>query len=137
MNTISDETLVSRVIDGEESPGEWDELTARALRDPHLWRTLAETLRDHASFARGVNATVGTAEAIEPPDRVMRTAFPHAKKHSRSALSFGAWWGWAVAALVILTWTVWHPVAVPMNGRVQEARIGASVPAAPPLRTFS
>lgn len=136
MNTVSDELLVSRVIDGEQDPGEWDELTARAEQDPSLWRTIAEAHRDHASFARGVNTAVGAAEAIEPPVRPEQGRLPHAVARPRAALLLGAWGGWAVAAVLMITWSVRFPEPVAMDGRIQEAGIGTSVPAADLLQAY-
>ncbi len=105
MNQLRDERLISRIIDGDATAGEWDELTALAADDPETWRRLADGLRDNRAFARAVNAAAKLADTIELPRSADAAG---AGRPSRPALRLGRWsgWtGWAVAAVVTLTWT--------------------------------
>ena len=104
MNQPRDDILISQIIDGDATAGEWDELTALAGDDPAAWRRLADALRDHKAFARAVNAAVGLADTIELPRSDAATG---PRPRSTPNLRFGAWsgWtGWAVAAVVTLAW---------------------------------
>ena len=107
MEQERDALLMSRVADGDATTDQWDELTALAARDASVWRRLAETLRDHSSFARAVNTHVAVAETVplscgeRPRASVtvdLRTApFAHVSR----------WSGWAVAAVIGIAWLSW------------------------------
>ena len=56
-NELAD-LLISRAIDGDCDPGDWDQLTALADTDTAIWRNLAMSLREHQAFSRAVNADV-------------------------------------------------------------------------------
>ena len=106
MNQPREELLISlviaQIVDGDAGAGEWDELSALGADDPAIWRRLADSLRDHKSFARAVNASVAQAEMVELPAVPQQTARP------KSVLRFPTWpsWsGWAVAAMVTLAAT--------------------------------
>jgi hypothetical protein len=88
--------LTSRVVDGDASTDEWDELTALADRDAAVWSRLAHTLRDNAGFVRAVNAEVAAADAVPLPLRKV-APFAHVSR----------WSGWAVAAMVGIAWLAW------------------------------
>lgn len=107
MEQAPEDILISRVVGGEATNGDWDRLTALADGDPALWRRLGETLRDQAGFARAVNASVSIAEAIDlPPAPRVRTTPGQAAAHV-PALRIGRWSGWAVAAVVAIAWVAW------------------------------
>ena len=98
--------LISRVLDGNATTGDWDELTALADANPPLWRNLAMSLREHQAFARAVNADVTIADAIEMPlvHRVA-TGPPHdAGPRPATLARVGGWSGWAVAAVFTIVW---------------------------------
>ena len=98
MKQPREELLISKAIDGQATPGEWDELTAMAGDDPMLWCRVAETLRECSSFARAVNAFAGAADAIELPADESSPGRLAWTSRDTAGRRFGAWGGWAVAA---------------------------------------
>jgi hypothetical protein len=97
--------LISRILDGNATSGDWDELTALADANQALWRNLAMSLREHQAFARAVNADVTIADAIEMPlVRRVATGRPHAGRHPAILARVGGWSGWAVAAVFTIVW---------------------------------
>jgi hypothetical protein len=98
--------LISRILDGNATSGDWDELTALADANPALWRNLAMSLREHQAFARAVNADVAIADAIEMPlVSTVATRPPHnAGRHPAILARVGGWSGWAVAAVFTIVW---------------------------------
>lgn len=115
------EVLISRVVDGEASHRDWDELRALAEADAKVWRWLAETQRDHMSLARGVAAHVSCADRVDAPvDRVHAEA-ARARMQGRTRLA-AAWAGWAAAAaigLAAIGVRVGHP-----GGSASQAGLG-------------
>ncbi|MHC4415933.1 MAG: hypothetical protein ACYS0G_11675 [Planctomycetota bacterium] len=103
MSQERDEVLISHVIDGQATPGEWDELLA--VENPGLWRQLAETLRGQAGVTRAVNAAGAVAEAIDLPVNETRPQTVPASGGLPGAWRrLGSWSGWAVAAAVAIAW---------------------------------
>jgi len=98
--------LTSRILDGNATSGDWDELTALADANPAIWRNLAMSLREHQAFARAVNADVAIADAIEMPDvrRVATTASRDTGRQPAVLARVGGWSGWAVAAVFTIIW---------------------------------
>jgi hypothetical protein len=107
MEQERDQILMSRVVDGDATPQQWDELSALAARDPSVWRRLAETLRDHEGFARGVNAQVAVAESVPLPYPPRGRATVPAAPGAEPFAHVSRWSGWAVAAVVALAWLAW------------------------------
>ena len=106
MSELSEHILISRVIDGDATEQEWQDLETLAMREPRIWRDLAEAQRDHAALMRGVSAALALADATPLPS--MRDAFNHAGHATlfqQRLQRWGAWAGWAVAALVVLAFT--------------------------------
>lgn len=99
----SESVLISRAVGGDATRADWDELTARAEDRPRLWRTLGESLRDHAGAARAVEAAARIADSVEIPMVAPPRAAPAGDPPQWGA---GArrWSGWAVAAAVGLAW---------------------------------
>ena len=127
MSDRQSERLFSRLIDGEATAAEWDELLGAG--NAGQWRQLAETLRDHTSLARAVNASVVVADTIEPPLSPTGTGGRWTRRPS-------GWSGWAVAAAVALAWVIGvsskrqpPPVAAP-------PQLAASMPAAELLAAY-
>jgi hypothetical protein len=102
-----DQLLMSRVVDGDATKAQWDELTALASRDPTVWRRLAETLRDHSSFSRAVNAEVSVAETVPLPLHRQAPAMLTVEPRTEAFAHVGRWSGWAVAAIVGIAWLAW------------------------------
>jgi len=89
--------LISRVVDGEASGVEWEELSLEAGRNPALWRRLAESQRDQTALRDGVNAAIAAAIEVEAPvQRVM------AERLGQRTRVLATWGGWAAAAAIAL-----------------------------------
>ncbi len=99
MTEVRQEILISRIIDGDANTAEWDELTAMAERDPRLWRTVVESIRDHQAFTRGMHAAARAADRID--------ALSTSAHDTRGVIArIGSWSGWGVAAVVALVWVI-------------------------------
>ncbi len=99
------ENLISHVVDGHASSDQWNELNELAENNPLVWRELANTLRDHQSFTRGVNATVAAADNIPLPENIVEPSYDLAPEDpALRPRRVGQWGGWAVAAMIALAW---------------------------------
>ena len=102
MNEHRDDILISRVIDGDATAGEWDELTALAATDPSVWRNLALSLREDKALSRAVNSDVAVADSIEMPKSAGRAAslieLREPGRHPAVLARIGGWSGWVMAA---------------------------------------
>ncbi|MHC4767399.1 MAG: hypothetical protein ACYTEI_01650 [Planctomycetota bacterium] len=107
MEQERDQLLMSRVVDGDATTDQWDELTALAAEDPLVWCRLAETLRDHASFSRAINAHVAVAETVPIPSGERPRASVTVEPHTSPFAHVSRWSGWAVAAVVGIAWLSW------------------------------
>ena len=108
MNEQRDDILISRVIDGDATAVEWDELTALAAANPPVWRNLALSLREDKVLARGVNADVAVADSIELPRTADRPAalieLHEPGRHPAVLARLGGWSGWVMAAVLTIAW---------------------------------
>lgn len=110
-NDISDraDLLISHVVDGEATAEQWRELEAIAAQEPRLWRDLAEMQRDAAAVrsamrhAGDVADRVILPEADAPEIRTFKLP-PQMPAHAPQLRlnRFGAWTGWAAAAVVTI-----------------------------------
>ena len=99
------ENLISHVVDGDASSDQWNELNEFAENNPQVWRELANTMRDHQSFTRGVNATVAAADNIPLPENIVEPSYDLAPEDpTLRPRRLGHWGGWAVAAMIALAW---------------------------------
>ncbi len=89
--------LISRVVDGEASGVEWEELSLAAGANPALWRRLAESQRDQTALRDGVNASIACALDVEAP--VQRVIVERMGQRARLVATWG---GWAAAAAIVL-----------------------------------
>lgn len=98
--------LISRAVDCLATGGEWEELAGLAGSDPTLWRQVAMTLRDRGGFGRAVEGLTAVADRIELPAArpAVHTAAPKAPAPAPWRHRGALWGGWAVAAMVALTW---------------------------------
>lgn len=95
------EILIARVIDGEATPEDWQTIRTLAASDPTLWGDLAESQSNHDQLRAAVGELVAIADSIEAPIR------EHAAVSLAQRLGLvGRWGGWAVAAAVLLAWSV-------------------------------
>ena len=138
MEQERDQLLMSRVVDGDATTDQWDELTALAARDPSVWGRLAETLRDHASFARAINTHVAVAETVPLPSGEPSRASVTVEPRTAPLAHVSRWSGWAVAAVVGIAWLSWI-FNVAGTGRVVEPQGQVNVaglPAADLLQAY-
>lgn len=62
-----EDVLIGRVVDGEASQQDFDELERLGSADPEVWRRLATAQRAHARLERAVEDRIALAELIELP----------------------------------------------------------------------
>lgn len=92
------EILIARVIDGEATDAEFDELRSLAAVESSVWRDLAEAQRDAAGLSSAVDRAVSIADRVDLP---VDTTLPVVRM--RSVMSAG---GWLAAASVLFAWIV-------------------------------
>lgn len=91
------EILIGRVIDGEASEAEFDELRSIAAVESSVWRDLAEAQRETAEIADAVGHSIEVADRVELP-----IARSESSRWGRgSLLSAG---GWIAAAVLLVAW---------------------------------
>ncbi len=120
MTEDRNDTLISRIIDGDATSAEWDELSASARIDPALWQRLAATMHDGAGFTRALRASVAVADEIGlPAERAGARGRPRppAPQRSSRTLRAATWCGWAAAAAIAIAWTASVPALVPPTAR--------------------
>lgn len=97
--------LISRVIDGRTSANDWDRFRALALHDPEIWIELADTQRQHEALRCELSHAVGIADRVDLPGG------PIDDSYTRQRLGVvGRWGGWALAAALLLAWSLGNPV---------------------------
>lgn len=99
MNRTDPELLISRIVDGEATPGDWAAFRALAEREPSLWRDLAEGQRAQEELAADVSRLLSVAGRVDVPvhsEMVRRLT-------GRIRL-VGTWGGWLAAACIGLMW---------------------------------
>lgn len=89
--------LISRVIDGEASPEDWQALRVLASDDQRIWQDLAESQQDDDQLAAELEAALSVADRADIPERELHAhGFGAGLNHRfRAAV---AWSGWAIAA---------------------------------------
>jgi hypothetical protein len=101
--------LISRIADGEAGENDWAAFTALAETDAGgaAWRQLAQAQKDHGAMSLAVGVALHAADRVELPTAeaaALWTRRAHAPRHIRTLTRFGAWSGWAAAAMVALAW---------------------------------
>jgi hypothetical protein len=123
--------LISRVIDGRASTSDWDRFRALAANEPGVWTELAHTQEQHEMVRDEVNALVRLADRVELPGGIID------EEGTRRRLSFvSKWGGWAIAAALLVVWSLGMPnVSTP--GGTQIAGIpGIGLNEAEPEQAF-
>jgi hypothetical protein len=91
--------LVSRVIDGRDTPADWHSLETIASSDPEVWRTLALAHRDHRALVGGMRQATEIADRVDMPG----TRAIHTQMRSAARLRHASTWaGWAAAAMLAI-----------------------------------
>jgi len=108
MKETEKELLISTFVQDESGEQEWDRLVAVAGDDPSLWREVAEAQRDQKMLTALMARAAAVADTIEAPVEARAAAAPPYVEVSSAypMRRLGAWPGWAVAALVLLSWTI-------------------------------
>jgi hypothetical protein len=110
MKETEKELLISAFVQDEAGEQGWDRLVALAENDPTLWREVAEAQRDQKMLTTLMARAAAVADTIEAPVEARAAAAPPYVEVRRSSADsmrrLGAWPGWAVAALVLLSWTI-------------------------------
>ncbi len=97
---IDGDLLISRIVDGEASEGDWTTFRSVAEREPSLWRELAEYQRDQAELSTIVSAAIRVADGVEAPVQEEM-----GRRFSDRTRLVSTWGGWAAAAALVLAWT--------------------------------
>lgn len=96
MSTMERDILISRVVDGLASDGDWSSLERLGESDPTVWRELAVAQRQQAILFGAVDRELLAADRVDAPDlRPSVIKFPGAT---------WKWTGWAAAAAVGMMW---------------------------------
>lgn len=129
------EQLLTRVVDGEERPGEWHAFSDAADRTPLLWRELAVQQRDSRLLLGALSRHVDSAgEAIDfairspsdsPASRASGDDAATWRERRHGGLRFG-WTGWALAACLAGAWLFSASIRLPAGG--DQFGIGADSP---------
>ena len=99
MDRNDPELLISRIVDGEATPGDWSAFRLQADRDQALWRALAEAQRTQSELSDEVSAAVAVAGRIDVPVHTEMV-----RRLSDRIRIVGMWGGWLAAACVALMW---------------------------------
>lgn len=106
--------LISRVIDGRASTSDWDRFRALAANEPSVWTELASTQEQHEMVRDEVSAMVRVADGVELPGGIID------EEGTRRRLSFvSKWGGWAIAAALLIAWSLGMP-RMPTPGGTQS-----------------
>jgi len=124
MSALELDDIMSRLVEGDASSGDWDRFVASAQGNAGLWRDLALAQRDHAMISSAVDAASAVAATIPlPSGEQAHSAEPAPVVGTIRRAS--TWSGWAVAALVSVTLFVQHQTGrmtgVPAQNDIQTA----------------
>lgn len=92
MSMAEKDILISRVVDGAASAGDWVELDMIGAGDPALWRELAQAQRDKQLLDQAVGEAISVADVVELPRGDWQP----------KRLGVPQWTGWAAAAVLAL-----------------------------------
>jgi len=112
MSAMTEELLISRMVQGTAGPSDWAALACLAETEPQVWSRLAEAQADQAALCDGVNRAIEAADRIDLPGSIVSSSVGSALQQERRLWS---WSGWAIAALLALAWTIGQflPLAQP------------------------
>jgi hypothetical protein len=87
------DVLISRILDRQAEPADFDAFAATAGNDPGAWVGLLGALRDDAALGAATAERLALADAVEAP-----------ALERRAVRVWPAWSGWAAALLLALAW---------------------------------
>ncbi len=116
--------LISRVIDGRASADDWDRFRKLAAYEPAIWCELADTQHQHESVREELMSAISMADSVELPGGMIDN------QDTRRRMSLASkWGGWAVAAALVLAWSLGTP-GVQIRGENPEGTQVAGLPGA-------
>jgi hypothetical protein len=118
--------IMSHVIDGEATQGEWNEFEALADAEPRLWRELARSQRDAGAVHRALAAAGAVADRVAMPVVTPVMAHPAQPPSHLRLNRAGAWTGWAAAAIITIIAAVEYRTLHSGSGG-QQSGIGSTV----------
>lgn len=122
-DAIDRDTLLTRIIDAEATPGDWAAFRALAAREPAVWSELAEMQREHDDLAGALAAAIAVADRVEIPVHEH-----HAVRPSVRLRGVSSWGGWLAAAGLLLAFTIGAPRAPQAAGPAQSASLLPTTP---------
>ncbi|HEX8877256.1 MAG TPA: hypothetical protein VF777_10935 [Phycisphaerales bacterium] len=99
-NTPDRDLLISRVVDGVASPGDWVEIDLISAADQHVWREIAQAQRDKQLLDFAVGRATATADQIDLPEPAPLVIIRRARMNATQ------WAGWAAAAVLAVAMLV-------------------------------
>lgn len=120
-----EEIVLGRVVDGESTDADWHELEKLSLRDPFVWKRLAEARRDNDALCAAFTREVApVAERVEAPE-------PYARASHEMRIRLRSWTGWAAAACLAAAWAGLAGVLPRGGGSTVPAQTAALVELTP------
>jgi len=98
--------LISRVIDGRASTTDWDRFRAIAANEPEVWCELATTQQQHEMIRDELAGMISVADGVELPGGIID------EEGTKRRMSMASkWGGWAIAAALLIAWSLGMPRA--------------------------
>ena len=120
MNDDTKERLISRVVDREEAPSDWDQLEC----DPSLERELLVALRCDAELRAALDATLPTGELAHDAELEVHESSRAVPPRLRILRHGSA--GWLAAAALLIAWflqTSIQPTHSPVSDPVTKSLV--------------
>jgi hypothetical protein len=111
--------LISRVIDGRASTEDWDRFRALAANEPKIWCELAQTQQNYEMVRDELVHELSAADCVELPGGVIDDA---STKRRMSLAS--KWGGWAIAAALLIAWSMGMPQPAEINDSLDTQTAG-------------
>ena len=124
--------LISRVIDGRASTSDWDRFRALAANEPQIWCELASTQEQHEHVRDELRAELAVADRVSLPGGIID------EEGTRRRMSLTSkWGGWAVAAALLVVWSLGMPSVEDLGTQPSIAGIpGINLNEAEPEQAF-
>ncbi|MHC4845161.1 MAG: hypothetical protein ACYTCU_03265 [Planctomycetota bacterium] len=91
------DVLISRILDRQAEPQDFDAFSAAAEAEPEAWKELLGALRDDVALGVATDARLDAATQVEAP--IIELRAPRA---------LPVWTGWAAALLLAVAWLGWN-----------------------------
>lgn len=130
MITPDTETLLNRIIDGEESTNDWRAFAGAADQSPELWRQLAEQQRQSRLLSLAVRDRVEQV-GLDATGRLHVEGVERGGAGEMQVFTPrpGSWIGWAVAACLLVAWGFTSSLGIgPQSAGSREQATGGGTP---------